>query len=218
MDIEDIYNELLDHFGPQDWWPGDTPFEIVIGAILTQNTNWRNVEKAIGNLKEEGVLSAQGLHGLSEEHIASLIRPAGYFNVKAKRVKDFLRFLFNDHGGDLDTLFSLSQEDLRNTLLDVKGIGPETADSMVLYAAQKPSFVVDAYTKRIFSRLDLVDEKASYNDVKEIFETELPRDTHLYNEYHALIVALGKNMCKPKPLCVRCPLKDRCRFIGEKVS
>lgn len=202
----DIYNKLYKHFGPRHWWPADTPFEVIVGAILTQNTAWSNVERALANLKKEGLLTPKKLYNLDVKRLAQLIRPAGYFNIKSARLKEFLKFLFKRHNGSLKNMFSCGTADLRQQLLAVKGIGPETADSILLYAANKPVFVVDAYTKRIFSRHNLIGNKADYDEVQRLFMDKLPRSRKLYNEYHALIVELGKNICKTKPRCDICPL------------
>ncbi|MBI4712020.1 MAG: endonuclease III domain-containing protein [Planctomycetes bacterium] len=202
-----IYTKLLKHFGPQKWWPGETSFEVIIGAILTQNTNWSNVEKAINNLKAEKVLTPECLHKIKTERLAGLIKPAGYFNIKAKRLKSFINWLFENYGGDLDRLFAMDTGTLREALLQVCGIGPETADSIVLYAAGKPSFVVDAYTYRVFSRHKFIPEETDYDEVKAFFEDNLSQDVKLFNEYHALLVRLGKTYCKKtRPLCEQCPL------------
>lgn len=206
--LEDIYEKLYRCFGPQDWWPGDSPFEVIVGAILTQNTNWQNVARAIDNLKKAKVLTPTKLHSLPLNKLAQLIRPSGYFNIKAKRLKSFLGFLFKNHQGKLDKMFSLPLDELRQEILSVKGIGPETADSILLYAGGYPVFVVDAYTKRIFSRKKLFSEDADYHRVQEIFMVNLKKDVQLYNEYHALIVRLGKDFCKKtKPKCATCPIK-----------
>ncbi|HLD40815.1 MAG TPA: endonuclease III domain-containing protein [Candidatus Omnitrophota bacterium] len=206
--IGDIYQKLYRSFGPQSWWPGDTPFEVIAGAILTQNTNWQNVAKAIDNLKKAKVLTPKKLHSLPQPRLAELIRPSGYFNIKATRLKEFLNFLFKNYGGSLKKMFSRPLEDLRKEILSVKGIGPETADSILLYAGGLPVFVVDAYTKRIFSRQKLLSEEADYHQVQELFTRSLKRDVRLYNEYHALIVRLGKDFCKKtKPRCEVCPIK-----------
>ena len=206
--LEETYQKLYKHFGPQRWWPGDTPFEVIVGAVLTQNTNWQNVSKAIANLKEAGVLSPQKLYSLPQDKLARLIRPSGYFNVKAKRLKAFLDFLFKNYGGSLKKMFARDSEALRQEILSVKGIGPETADSILLYAGSFPVFVVDAYTKRIFSRKNIIKEDATYSEVQEIFMQSLKKDVKLYNEYHALIVRLGKDICKKsKPKCEICPIK-----------
>lgn len=203
-----IYQKMLDALGPQHWWPGETAFEVIIGAILTQNTNWTNVEKAIKNLKAAGKLGPHEIHQLSEAELAQLIRPSGFFNVKAKRVKTFINWLFSRYKGDLAYLFDRELQTLREELLSIKGIGPETADSILLYAGNLPTFVVDAYTYRIFSRHGFIPEESSYDEMKDLFEENLPKDVKLYNEYHALLVNIGKRYCKPKKSCEQCPLKD----------
>jgi endonuclease-3 related protein len=203
-----IYQKMFDAFGPRRWWPGETPFEVVIGAILTQNTNWSNVEKAIKNLKTAGKLSPEGIHGLSMTELAELIKPSGFFNVKAKRVKAFINWLFSKYDGNLSKMFARDLQTLRTELLSVKGIGPETADSILLYAGNMPTFVVDAYTHRIFSRHELIPEESTYDDMKSFFEDNLPKDVQLFNEYHALLVNIGKMFCKPRKVCEPCPLKD----------
>ncbi|MBM4064908.1 MAG: endonuclease III domain-containing protein [Planctomycetes bacterium] len=203
-----IYQKMFDAFGPRQWWPGETPFEVVIGAILTQNTNWSNVEKAIKNLKTAGKLSPEGIYGLSTTELAVLIKPSGFFNVKAKRVKAFINWLFSKYDGNLSKMFARDLQTLRSELLSVKGIGPETADSILLYAGNMPTFVVDAYTHRIFSRHELIPEESTYDDMKSFFEENLPKDVQLFNEYHALLVNIGKMFCKPRKVCEPCPLKD----------
>jgi endonuclease-3 related protein len=207
--IRAVYDLLFRRYGEQHWWPGETPFEVAVGAILTQNTNWRNVERAIRNLKAGGLLTPRALHALSLEELQGHIRPAGYFRVKAKRLKHFLSLLVERYGGDLSRLFDLPPEELRWTLLSIHGIGPETADSILLYAAGLPSFVIDAYTRRIFSRLGVV-ETDEYEELRALFEASLPREVPLYNEYHALIVRLGKEVCKKRPRCGVCPLRNLC--------
>lgn len=199
---------MFEALGPRQWWPGETPFEVVIGAILTQNTNWSNVEKAIKNLKTAGKLSPEGIYELSVTELAKLIRPSGFFNVKAKRVKAFINWLFSRYEGNLSKMFARDLQSLRSELLSVKGIGPETADSILLYAGNMPTFVVDAYTHRIFSRHELIPEESTYDDMKSFFEENLPKDVQLFNEYHALLVNIGKMFCKPKKVCEPCPLKD----------
>lgn len=202
----DIYNTLFNALGPQHWWPGDTPFEIAVGAVLTQNTNWTNVEKAIGNLKKEKALTAKALHGMSHSKLAALIKPAGYFNVKAKRLKNFLSFLATHYNGSMKRMGAEDLTALRAELLTVNGIGPETADSILLYALEKPVFVIDAYTKRILHRHHVVPEDITYHELQEIFHGNFQPEVRLYNEYHALLVMLGKDYCKPKPKCKKCPL------------
>lgn len=202
-----IYRKLFENFGPQRWWPADTRFEVMVGAILTQNTSWSNVEKAIINLKKAGVLSLPKLNRLSHSKLAQLIRPAGYYNIKARRLKNFLQFLSVSYGGSFKNMLCQDTEILRQELLSVNGIGPETADSMLLYALDKPVFVVDAYTKRIFSRHGIVKSDSDYQAVQKLFMQKLKNNVKLFNEYHALIVRLGKDYClKRKPRCQICPL------------
>ena len=205
---QEIYHTLLNAFGPQDWWPGDTPFEIMIGAVLTQNTAWTNVERAIDNLKQANLLSLEALAMVEVETLAELIRPSGYYNQKARRLKGLIHYIIDTHG-DLQAFFDQDAVTLREELLCLKGIGPETADSITLYAAEKPTFVVDTYTHRIFSRHNLIGEEADYQELQDLFMDSLPAEIQMYNEYHALIVRLGKEFCKKsKPLCDECPIKD----------
>ncbi len=203
-----IYQRLFEAFGPQGWWPGDGPFEVLVGAVLTQNTNWGNVEKALQNLKSAGKLSPQALHRMKPQELAKFIRPAGYFNIKAKRLKNLIDWLFERYDGSLERMFSTKDlNSLREDLLSVRGIGRETADSILLYAGNMPSFVVDAYTYRVLSRHLLIPEDSTYEEIKSLFEDNLPRDVQLYNEYHALLVKVGKDYCKPRdPKCQECPL------------
>jgi endonuclease-3 related protein len=204
----EIYKKLYDYFGPQHWWPAQTPFEVMVGAILTQNTNWSNVEKAIQNLKRKKLLSAKKLYRLPEKKLAALIRSAGYYNIKANRLKNFLDFFIKKYKGDIRKLSKGNTRVFREALLSVKGIGAETADSILLYALNKPIFVVDAYTKRILARHKIVSPDAGYAEVQGIFMQNLKKDQKLFNEYHALLVKLGKEFClKNKPKCGLCPLK-----------
>jgi endonuclease III related protein len=203
-----MYRAMFDRFGHRNWWPADSPFEVCVGAVLTQNTAWKNVEKAINNLKARSALDAFAVHKLSPEELAEHIRPSGYYNVKARRLKSFVDHLFEKHSGSLDSLFSQSVWDLRNELLSIKGIGQETADSIVLYAAQKSIFVVDAYTRRILFRHGLISKKEDYQAIQRLFQGNLPLDMKLFNDYHAQIVAVGHYYCKPKPLCAKCPLQS----------
>ncbi len=204
----EVYDELFKTFGPQHWWPGDTPLEIAIGAILTQNTNWKNVEKAIDNLKERNLIDVNGLLSLSDYELSSLIKPSGFFNVKTKRLKSFLNFL-KDVGG----LEKLKEEKdvstLREILLSVPGVGKETADSIILYALEKPVFVIDAYTRRFLKRHGVLNGNEDYDEIRELFERSLPRDVQIYKEYHALIVKLGKVYCRSRPICEGCPLNKQ---------
>lgn len=201
------FDAMSAKLGPSNWWPGETPFEVAVGAILTQNTNWENARNAITNLKNNGLLEPEKMYFMSESDLAEIIRPAGYFRIKAKRLKNFLHFLNSECGFSFHALGKRNIDQLREKLLCVSGIGPETADSIILYALNKPSFVVDAYTKRIFNRHNMVHEDVDYNELRDFFMSCLPEDVALYNEYHALVVRVGKNWCrKKKPICHECPL------------
>lgn len=202
-----VYHRLFDFFGPQGWWPGETPLEVMVGAVLTQNTVWKNVEKAVNALKEAGKLDLHALVAMDEERLAELIRPCGYFMVKAKRLRNLLIKVHEVGKGSLEGFLALPTGRLREELLSVSGVGPETADSILLYAAKRPVFVVDAYTKRALVRHGWVDERATYDEIQRFFMERLPEDAALFNEFHALWVALGKNYCRPKPLCRGCPLE-----------
>lgn len=202
------YDKLFKEFGPRHWWPAEDEFEMIIGAILTQNTAWKNVESAIHNLKEAIPLKPAELKKIKTSRLAALIRPAGYYNVKAERIKSFIDFLFTEFGGSLSRMFKLRTRNLRKSLLNVKGIGPETADSILLYAGGRPLFVVDNYTKRIFSRHKLIRPGAGYEETQAVFMASLPRQKKLFSEYHALIVELGKTFCRKKPLCHACPINE----------
>jgi endonuclease-3 related protein len=203
-----FYQKLYSYFGPQHWWPADTPFEVMVGAILTQNTSWLNVEKAIANLKEYKLLRPDKLNRIAQQKLAALIRPAGYYNIKAKRLKEFLSFFLHSYRGSVKKMSFKDTQVLRQQLLSVNGIGPETADSILLYALNKPVFVVDAYTKRILSRHHLIPESADYQVVQNLFRQNLKNNVKLFNEFHALLVKLGKEFClKNKPRCSICPLK-----------
>lgn len=204
--LTDYYEAMYAAFGPQRWWPGKTRFEIMVGAVLTQNTAWTNVEKAIARLKKEKLLTPERMHAAKDAGLAELIRSAGYFNVKAKRLRNLTTRILQD--GGLAMFLRKDASELREELLSVNGIGPETADSIMLYAAGKSEFVVDAYTKRIFTRHGLVAEKDGYEEVKALFTGCLAPDAKVFNEYHALIVRTGKEYCRPRePLCAKCPLK-----------
>jgi len=205
--LTEIYQLLYDRFGPQRWWPGETQFEIIIGAILTQNTNWANVEKAIANLKSADCLTPEKIHNIPILKLAELIRPAGYYNIKAKRLKNFVDWLFNNYSGQLTNLENLDTDQLRAELLAIRGIGCETADSILLYALNRCVFVVDAYTARVAFRHRLIEPEADYEQLRELFQSNLPEDTQLFNEYHALLVRVGKEFCKPKAKCPGCPLE-----------
>jgi endonuclease-3 related protein len=204
----EAYQLLYDHFGPQHWWPGESPLEIMVGAILTQNTNWSNVQKAIANLKSEKLLDYQSLSQLSVDELAQLIRPAGYYNLKAQRLKNLFDMVADSYGGEVDLFLSDELGSARENLLAVKGVGPETADSILLYACGHPVFVVDMYTHRVFSRHNMVEEETDYQSIQDVFVDHLPQDLRLYNEFHALIVRVAGTFCKKtKPLCEKCPLQ-----------
>ena len=202
-----MYEAMRRRFGHQGWWPGDGALEICVGAILTQNTNWRNVEKAIANLHAADCMSVGALHARPHAALAELIRPAGYFNVKAKRLKNFIARVHEGFGDDIEAFLDRPVTTLRRELLSVNGIGRETADSMILYAAGKPSFVVDTYTYRILLRHGLIAPEDDYEAIKDLMEASLPEDVGLWNDYHAQLVAVGKNHCRPKPRCEGCPLE-----------
>jgi len=202
-----MYQVLLEALGPQGWWPGRTRFEVIVGAILTQNTSWANVARAIQNLRRARALTPQALAAIPPARLARLIRSSGYYNVKAGRVKRFLGFLRDQYGLNLSRMLARPPSSLRRELLAVPGIGPETADSILLYAGGMPIFVVDAYTRRILSRHGLVPPDASYDEMQALFMGALPPNAALYNEYHALLVAVGKEYCRPVPRCAECPLR-----------
>ena len=213
-----VYRLMFSEYGPRGWWPGETPFEVIVGAILAQSTSWSNVEKAMGNLKGRGLLSPKGLCDVKISSLASLIKPSLYYNVKARKLKEFIKFLYERFGGSVERMRRVELYELRAMLLDVWGLGPETVDSIILYALDKPSFVVDAYTKRIFSRLGLLDGGEDYDEVKRLFEDNLDLDVRLFNEYHALIVEHGKRICKKnKPLCSECCLRKDCKSAMSAV-
>jgi len=203
----EIYDALLHRYGHTGWWPADTTFEIVLGAFLTQNTSWTNVEKALGNLRGLCALDPEPLWNLPTDTLKDAIRPAGYYNQKAKRLRGFLQVLFHRYGGRLEHLFRLPTQDLRMELIGIKGIGPETADCILLYAAERPVFVIDAYTIRILSRHALLPEDVTYDEAQRDLMDHLPDDIHLFKEYHALLVHVGKDHCRPKPKCPSCPLE-----------
>jgi len=218
-----IYESLLSRFGHQGWWPGDTPFEVIIGAILTQSVSWVNVEKAIQNLKEVGILEPGKLYKKDVSEIAPLIRSTRFYHEKAQKIKNFMNFLFDEYGGCLQKMSDEDLDILRQKLLKIKGLGEETVDSILLYACNKPVFVVDAYTKRVFSRYGLIKEGAGYKEIQTFFLDNLPQDVALYNDFHAQIVNLGKNICKSSPDCTICQINminttTRCRFFIKNVE
>jgi endonuclease-3 related protein len=200
---------LLSAFGPQHWWPGDSPVEIMVGTVLVQNTAWRNVERAIENLRAAGVMEPHALYALPPAELAELIRPAGYYQVKAKRLRNLLKFIVEEFDGSLDAMFATSYSTLRERLLSISGIGPETADAILLYAGGLPTFVVDTYTHRVLARHGWIGYEADYDEIKDCFETVLPADAPLFNEFHALLVRVGKDHCKrTAPRCEACPLLE----------
>jgi endonuclease-3 related protein len=201
-----IYETLNAYFGDLHWWPGDSPFEVIIGAILTQNTAWRNVESAISNLKSRGYLYPGVIFTIDEKKLVDLIRPAGYYNIKTMRLKSFIQFLYEEYNGDLECMFAEDLWHLREKLLTVKGIGEETADSILLYAGNKPVFVIDAYTRRILLRHNIIRADATYTEIQNLFMNNLPQSVPLYNQYHALLVNTGKCFCTKNPRCDECPL------------
>jgi len=208
----EIYQRLFDHFGPQHWWPADSPLEIALGAILTQNTNWNNVEKALNNLKRAKALSIARLVTLPTQELQELIRPSGFFRQKAVRIKLFLRHINLHHDGELSSLLNQDLPRARSELLGLTGIGPETADSILLYAGKQPSFVIDAYTVRLLQRLGMIEQNPSYAALYQAFMATLPADAGLFNEFHALIVRACKSCChKRSPRCLDCPLCPLCR-------
>jgi endonuclease III related protein len=205
--LQQVYNQLLARFGPQHWWPGESPFEIMVGAVLVQNTAWRNVERAIANLRDAGLMEPRALYAIPPEELAELIRPAGYFQVKTGRLRNLLKFVIDEYDGSLDAMFSTNVATLREQLLAIRGVGPETADAILLYAGGLPTFVVDTYTHRILARHGWIGYDADYHEIKELFESLLPADASLYNEYHALLVRVGKDFCRRSaPKCDACPL------------
>ncbi|HEY4759162.1 MAG TPA: endonuclease III domain-containing protein [Thermoguttaceae bacterium] len=204
-----VYNRLYKTFGPQHWWPGESAFEVMVGAVLTQNTNWQNVEKAIGNLRQADLLEPRALYSVPVEELEELTRPAGYFRIKARRLRSLLEFVVKHYDGSLEAMFSTDLHTLREELLAIHGIGQETADSILLYAGALPTFVVDAYTHRVFARHGWIGFDTDYHQIQDYIQSSLPEDVQLYNEYHALLVHLGKHYCrKSKPKCKECPLAD----------
>ena len=202
----EIYSLLYKKYGPRKWWPADTDFEVIVGAILTQNTNWSNVEKAISNLKEAGLLNPQQLRKVSLGRLATSIKPSGYFNQKAKRLKVFLKYFYKNYKGRVALMKKTPLSVLRKELLEINGIGPETADSILLYALDKPTFVIDSYTKRLFNCLFITERDNSYHDMQDFFMENLPKKQKLFNEYHALRVTHAQEVCKKKPHCNKCIL------------
>jgi len=213
MSLKQVYERLFKAYGPQHWWPGESPFEVMVGAVLTQNTAWTNVEKAIHNLKLYDALDPGAILAAPHEQLAQWLRPSGYFNIKAQRLKQYCDWYVKQ--GEYSTLSQLETHALRKALLTVKGVGPETADDILLYAFERPVFVIDAYTRRIFSRMGYVHGEETYEELREFFERGLVRQrekVQLFNEYHALIVNHAKDYCKKKPVCESCCLKRQCEY------
>ncbi|MBU1002927.1 MAG: endonuclease III domain-containing protein [Proteobacteria bacterium] len=207
--LTSMYQSMLASLGESRWWPAESPFEMAVGAILTQNTNWKNVERAIDNLKTARALTPEAMATLPSDELAALIQPSGYFRVKAQRLKGLVTFLDQECDGDISLLAERDLDELRPMLLTIKGIGPETADSILLYALGQPSFVVDAYTRRILSRHGLLPEDTHYDEVRDFFMDALDPDPAMFNEYHALLVRVAKDFClKKAPQCEACPLRE----------
>ncbi len=212
-DLMHIYDRMLEHFGPRGWWPGETVFEVCVGAILTQSVSWKNVTKAIDNLKKAGLLELEAMYRASDEEIEQCIIPTMYYRMKTKKLKAFVNHVMEKYNGDLDKMFSKDTDSLRTELLGIYGIGPETADSIILYAAEKPVFVVDAYTRRIFSRLGIFEENVTYDQMQKYFMSRISPEAPLYNEYHALVTGIGNRFCSNKrPKCRECPLSETCLY------
>ena len=211
-DLMTVYKLLYDHYGPRHWWPAEAPFEMAVGAILTQNTNWGNVEKAISNLRRADALTTSALSNLKREELEQLINPSGFFRQKAERLQLFSCYLLDHYRGSLEEMLRQPLGPLRKELLALRGIGPETADSILLYAGGHPTFVVDAYTGRLFSRLAHLRGTEKYETIRDFFMQRLEPDPSLYNEYHALIVAHCKEHCRKQPFCPGCPLERICAY------
>jgi endonuclease III related protein len=210
-DLLKLYRQLWGFFGHRKWWPAESPFEVCVGAVLTQNTSWKNVEKAIQNLRAASALDPKAIHEMNRSELATLLRPSGYYNVKTDRLKSFVRHLMKEHSGDLESFFELPLERLRADLLGIHGVGKETADSIVLYAAAKPIFVVDAYTKRVLLRHGCISEADDYDSIQALFHSLLPSDLELFKDFHAQFVAVGNHFCRKTSKCEQCPLLNfRC--------
>jgi len=216
--FQDLFERLHAAYGPQSWWPADDPFEVIVGAVLTQRTTWRNVEHAMRGLRGSGLLSVEALDNAAEERIAEAVRPAGFYNAKARKLKAFSSFLTERYGGRLSVLFSLPTDDLRDELLGVFGIGEETADAILVYAAGKPSFVIDAYARRLLKRLEWIDGSEPYGELRDLFLRALPSDVRRFGEFHALIVRHGKAHCRARPACEGCPIRSICAAGKEIVQ
>ena len=206
--VQDAFDRLLQRYGPQHWWPGEGPFEILVGTVLVQNTNWRNVEKAIDNLREAGVMTPEKLFALDPEELSELIRPAGYYQVKTKRLRNLLRLVVDRYDGSLEEMFAGNMHALREELLGVNGVGPETADCILLYVGNFPKFIADGYAMRVAARHGWIEFEADYHALQDFFESRLPAEAPLFNEYHALLVKVGTEHCQTKPICAGCPLEE----------
>ncbi len=206
--LDEVYNRLFSAFGPQHWWPGESAFEVMVGAILVQNTAWKNVERAIDNLRDAGLLAPEALWQLPREELEELVRPAGYYRLKSARLHNLLAYFMDRHDGSTEAMFATPVDVLREELLAVSGVGPETADSILLYAGDLPVFVVDTYTHRVLARHGWIDYDADYHTIQDHFYANLASDTALYNEYHALLVRVGHDFCRKTPKCDACPLRD----------
>jgi endonuclease III related protein len=213
MTLEQVYQQLFQRYGSQHWWPAETPFEVMVGAILTQNTAWSNVERAIDNLRASDCLTPERILSVPVSRLANWLQPSGYFNIKAKRLRNFCQWYVD--AGQFDAVSRWDTDKLRHALLSVNGVGPETADDILLYAFDRPVFVIDAYTRRLFSRLGLLDHDEGYEHLRNHFEEQLPRKSSLFNEYHALIVLHAKEVCRKKPLCLKCYLGSICPSRSE---
>ncbi len=218
--LERVYSQLYREYGPQGWWPGDGPLDVVIGAILTQSAAWTNVEQALVNLKGAGCWSLDAIHRKPQDELATIIRPSGYFNAKARKLKAFAGHVVINYAGDLDRFLSLALAPLRDELLSIHGIGPETADDIILYAAEKPSFVIDAYTRRIVDRLGIAPEGMpdTYDAHRTLFQHHLAPDTGMFNEYHALLDRHAKETCAKVPRCAGCCLLEMCATGGASAQ
>ena len=214
--LNEIFERLLKKYGNQYWWPADEPFEVIIGAILTQSASWKNVEKAINKLKEAGMIDAYSIRNINRAKLADIIHSCGYYNAKAEKLKIFAEWFKNRFNDSLESMFTEDTKQLRQELLEIKGIGEETADSILLYAVKKPVFVIDAYTRRIIDRIGLKPHGTGYRDYQELFMINLPSDVQIFNEYHALLVNHGKIACKKAPACAECCLADICKTASSK--
>lgn len=208
MTLEQVYQQLYQQYGPQHWWPAETPFEVMVGAVLTQNTAWSNVERAIANLKANNCLTPEHILSVPIIRLAKWLQPSGYFNIKAKRLRNLCQWYVEN--GQFEVVSSWDTGELRHALLSVNGVGPETADDILLYAFDRPVFVIDAYTRRLFSRLGLLDHDEGYEHLRKHFEQQLPSKSSMFNEYHALIVVHAKEVCRKKPLCLKCCFGSIC--------